>query len=280
MHGLKTFIFFVMLAGVLLGENATETSSPGPTQETRSSSFGVITRSSRMPSTYTDSATGMEFVFVKGGCYRMGDTFGDGYTNEKPVHEVCVSDFYMGKYEVTQGQWQAIMGNNPSYSKSCGDNCPVEQVSWNDTQDFLSRLNQRSGEGKYRLPTEAEWEYAARSGGKKEKYSGGDDIDRVAWYGSNSGEKIHPVGVKAPNGLGLHDMSGNVWEWVQDWYDGNYYSRSPLHDPAGPHSGSFRVERGGGWRFNPPRYVRASCRYCDVASVKFTDLGFRLARSL
>ena len=130
---------------------------------------------------YTDPTTGMEFVFVKGGCYQMGDTFGDGYSDEKPVHEVCVDDFYIGKYEVTQAQWEKVMGNNPSYFKNC-DNCPVEQVSWNDIQEFINRLNSKAGGNKYRLPTEAEWEYAARSGEKREKYSGGDDCDSVGWY--------------------------------------------------------------------------------------------------
>ncbi|TAN44631.1 MAG: formylglycine-generating enzyme family protein, partial [Nitrospirae bacterium] len=134
-----------------------------------------------------DAATGIEMVLVKGGCYQMGDTFGDGDSDEKPVHEVCVDDFYIGKFEVTQGQWQAVMGNNPSSFKNCGDNCPVESVSWNDVQEFISRLNKKvplskgGTRGLYRLPTEAEWEYAARSGGKREKYAGGDDVDSVAW---------------------------------------------------------------------------------------------------
>jgi formylglycine-generating enzyme required for sulfatase activity len=120
---------------------------------------------------FTDLTTGIQMVFVQGGCYQMGDTFGDGESDEKPVHKVCVHDFYMGKYEVTQGQWKAVMGNNPSNFSNCGDNCPVEQVSWADVQQFIQRLNSRSGKN-YRLPTEAEWEYAARSGGKSEKWSG------------------------------------------------------------------------------------------------------------
>jgi len=207
---------------------------------------------------FTDAATGMGFVFVKGGCYEMGDTFGDGRANEKPVHNVCVNDFYMGKYEVTQGQWQAVMGSNPSDFKNCGANCPVELVSWNDTQDFIGRLNGKTGKS-YRLPTEAEWEFAARSGGKREKYAGGDDLDRVAWYGSNSGSKTHPVGTKAPNGLGLSDMSGNVWEWCQDWYGDKYYGESPRDNPRGPSSGQYRVLRGGSWG-DSPEIVRAADR--------------------
>ncbi|MCL5978219.1 MAG: SUMF1/EgtB/PvdO family nonheme iron enzyme [Nitrospirae bacterium] len=229
---------------------------------------------------YTDSTTNMEFVYVKGGCYQMGDVFGDGHgLDEKPVHEVCVDDYYIGKYEVTQGQWKAIMGNNPSYFKNCGDDCPVEGVSWNDIKDFINRLNNRSGGGKYRLPTEAEWEYAARSGGKSEKYSGGSDVDSVAWHNINSGNKKHQVGTKQPNGLGLYDMSGNVSEWVNDWYDSDYYKNSPRNNPVGPNSGSNRVCRGGGWA-SDPRVLRAAFRvgYLPPGD-RGNDLGFRLLRT-
>jgi sulfatase modifying factor 1 len=225
-----------------------------------------------------DPATGIELILVKGGCYQMGDTFGDGDSDEKPVHEVCVDDFYIGKFEVTQGQWKAIMGNNPSHFSSCGDNCPVEQVSYNDIQEFINKLNQRSGGGKYRLPTEAEWEYAARSGGKSEKYSGGNDVDSVAWYSSNSGSKTHPVGQKKPNGLGIYDMSGNVWEWVQDWYDGNYYKNSPRNNPTGPNSGFRRVSRGGSWG-SYARLVRAANRGSYTPDDRYNRLGFRLVRT-
>ena len=224
---------------------------------------------------FTDSATGMQMVFVKGGCYQMGDTFGDGYANEKPVHEVCVNDFYIGKYEVTQGQWQRIMGNNPSYYKNCGDNCPVEQVSWNDIQQFIQRLNNQSGK-QYRLPTEAEWEYAARSGGKSEKYAGGNDVDAVAWYDGNSGRETHPVGQKQPNGLGLYDMSGNVWEWCSDWYGEKYYGQSFRDNPDGPSSGSYRVLRGGSWN-DKPRDVRVANRLGYNPGYRDYYFGFRLA---
>ncbi len=227
---------------------------------------------------------GIEMVYVKGGCYQMGDTFGDGNSDEKPVHEVCPDDFYIGKYEVTQGQWKAIMGNNPSYFKDCGDNCPVEQVSWNDAQEFIRKLNQRTknnpqapfGKGEFRLPTEAEWEYAARSGGKSEKYSGGNDIDSVAWYNSNSGSKTHPVGQKKPNGLGLYDMSGNVWEWVNDWYGS--YSSGSQNNPKGLSSGPGRVARGGSWLYSA-RFVRASSRNFFTPDFRGYFLGFRLAGS-
>lgn len=225
-----------------------------------------------------DPSTGIEMVYVKGGCYQMGDTFGDGDSDEKPVHEVCVDSFYIGKFEVTQGQWQAVMGNNPSSFKSCGDNCPVENVSWNDAQEFINKLNSRSGGGKYRLPTEAEWEYAARSGGKREKYSGGDDVDSVAWYTSNSGSKTHTVGTKAPNGLGIYDMSGNVWEWCQDWYGEKYYGDSPRNNPTGASSGTYRDLRGGSW-FSNAGYARSANRRGLNPDNGYNFDGFRLART-
>jgi formylglycine-generating enzyme required for sulfatase activity len=228
---------------------------------------------------FRDAVTGMEFVAVKGGCFQMGDTIGDGQSVEKPVHEVCVSDFSIGKYEVTQGQWQKIMGSNPSSFYSCGDDCPVEKVSWDDVQEFIRKLNDRRGgtaNRLYRLPTEAEWEYAARCGGKMEKYSGGNDSGAVAWYSSNSDKKTHPVGRKQANGLGLYDMSGNVWEWVNDWYDSGYYGKSPRDNPQGPTTGSYRVNRGGSWNTFPV-YVRASSRnYGLVPGYRINNLGFRL----
>lgn len=227
--------------------------------------------------TFKDPTTGMEFVSVKGGCYQMGDTFGDGESDEKPVHEVCVDDFYIGKYEVTQGQWKAVMGNNPSYLKDCGDNCPVETVSWNDIQEFINKLNNKTGKN-YRLPTEAEWEYAARSGGKSEKYSGSNDVDSVAWYDKNSGSKTHPVGQKAANGLGIYDMSGNVWEWVNDWYDSGYYKNSPKNNPTGADSGSFRVLRGGSWG-GDAWVTRSASRHDDAPGSRFHVGGFRLVRT-
>jgi len=217
-----------------------------------------------------------EFVLVKGGCYRMGDTFGVGRPDELPVHEVCADDFYLGKYEVTQGQWQGVMGYNPAYHKN-GDEYPVEQVSWNDVQGFIQKLNDKTGQF-YRLPTEAEWEYAARSGGKPEKYSGGGSVDAVAWYRSTSGGKTHPVGTKAPNGLGIHDMSGNVWEWVQDWYGSGYYGGSPRHNPKGPSSGTHRVARGGGWSAEAESCGSTDREYLIPAGGN-NYMGFRLVRT-
>ena len=191
------------------------------------------------------SATDIEMVLVKGGCYQMGDTFGDGFTDEKPVHEVCVDDFYLGKYEVTQGQWQAVMGNNPAYFKN-GDNYPVENISWNNAQEFIQKLNQKAGK-RYRLPTEAEWEYAARSGGSGEKWAGTSneaELGDYAWYYANSGNKTHSVGEKRPNGLGLYDMSGNVWEWCQDIYNAHAYQQHSQTNPIYEGSETSRVLRG------------------------------------
>jgi len=221
---------------------------------------------------FTDSLTGMEFVYVKGGTFIMGDTFSDG-SDGYNAHQVTVSDFCIGRYQVTQGEWQAVMGSNPSYFTDGGASCPVEQVSWDDVQVFISKLNQRSDKN-YRLPTEAEWEYAARSGGKSERYSGGNDIDAVAWYNDNSGSRTHSVRQKLANGLGLNDMSGNVYEWVNDWYDS--YSSASQTNPAGPLSGSARVFRGGCWGAGAS-IVRTSIRGHGTPDIRDDIIGFRLA---
>ena len=218
----------------------------------------------------------MEFVWVPGGSFEMGcgSWAGDCFEEEKPAHSVRLSGFWLGKFEVTQGQWQRVMGNNPSNFKK-GDNDPVEQVAWNDAKEFITKLNAQ-GSAKFRLPTEAEWEYAARSGGRPEMYAGGEDIDRVAWYGSNSGGSTHAVGTKAPNGLGLYDMSGNVWEWVEDVYGG--YSSSSQDNPVVTGGGSYRVRRGGSWT-NGPRGVRSALRFDNTPGFRDDAVGFRLART-
>ncbi len=231
------------------------------------------------PGGYRDPATGMEFVLVKGGCFEMGDTFGDGELDEKPVHEACVSDFYLGKYEVTQGQWKEVMESNPSYFKD-GDDHPVEMVSWNGVQEFIRRLNQMSGKS-YRLPTEAEWEFAARSGGKRERWAGTSnerELEDFAWFAKNSRGRTHPVGQKKPNGLGFYDMSGNVWEWVADWYDQGYYRNSAKNKPQGPGSGSYKGLRGGSWYYDP-RILRAAYRARGGPSERLTNNGFRVGLS-
>ena len=184
-----------------------------------------------------------EMIFVEGGTFQMGSSSGD--LDEKPVHSVTLSGFNIGKYEVTQAQWKAVMGNNPSYFSGC-DNCPVETVSWNDVQDFIGKLNAQTGKN-YGLPTEAEWEYAAKGGksSKGYKYSGSNDLNVVSWNIDNSGNKTHIVGGKQANELAIYDMTGNVWEFCSDWY-GAYNSYSEMN-PTGASSGRNRVLRGGAW---------------------------------
>ena len=219
----------------------------------------------------------IEMVLVEGGTFTMGATpeqGSDACDNEKPAHKVTLDSFYIGKFPVTQRLWKAVMGSNPSDFK--GDNLPVENVSWDDVQTFLRKLNAATGKT-YRLPTEAEWEYAARGGNKSQgyKYVGSNDLDLVAWYYSgNSDGTTHKVGTRFPNELGIYDMSGNVWEWCQDWYGS--YSSSPQTNPKGPNSGSYRVRRGGSW-FNYARDCRVSYRYSYSPVLRDYYLGFRLA---
>ena len=217
-------------------------------------------------------------VYVSGGTFTMGGTSEQGneaYDNEKPTHNVTLSSYYICKYEVTQALWRAVMGSNPSYFK--GDNLPVEQVSWNDCQTFINRLNSYTGRN-FRLPTEAEWEFAARGGNysRHYKYSGSNYISDVGWYDDNSGNRSFPVGTKQANELGLYDMSGNVYEWCSDWY-GSYSSYSQ-NDPTGATSGSYRVRRGGGWG-NFARDGRLSYRGSCAPDGRSSDLGLRLVLS-
>ncbi|GHU77040.1 hypothetical protein FACS189414_3800 [Bacteroidia bacterium] len=217
-------------------------------------------------------------VWVQGGTFTMGCTSEQGNdcdSDEMPKHQVTLSSYYIGQYEVTQKQWQEVMGTNPSYFK--GDNLPVENVSWDDVQIFLRKLNQETGKT-YRLPTEAEWEYAARGGTKSNgyKYSGSNDVGIVAWYNDDSSSKTHPVGTKRANELGIYDMSGNVWEWCSDWYA--TYISSSQSNPTGATSGSSRVYRGGSWG-SSSRYVRVPNRGSGAPGYRSSYLGFRLASS-
>ena len=249
----------------------------------------------------------IEFVWIPAGEFRMGSTSRHADSDEKPVTRVRISrGFYLGEYEVTQGQWESVMGSNPSRFKSCGKDCPVERVAWDDVQEFLRKLNTRSGGRRYRLPTEAEWEYAARGGTTTDTPAGDLRIsgrrnapllDGIAWYAGNSGVRYdggddcsdwkekqyrskrcgtHPVGRKAPNGWGLHDMLGNVWEWVGDWKGD--YPGGTVTDPSGPRSGSDRVIRGGGWVYDA-RFCRSAFRYGGSPGVRSIYLGFRLLRT-
>jgi formylglycine-generating enzyme required for sulfatase activity len=258
-----------------------------------------------------------EMVFVQGGTFEMGCT--PEQTNcgshESPVHEVTLTDFYIGKYEVTQAQWAAIVPEYaPNYSQyGQGDTHPAYRISWYDAVTFCNRLSQQEGytpvyyfdagltepfdslvgspsiyvdiyqdptANGYRLPTEAEWEYAARGGAQSGgyQYSGSDDINEVAWYAGNDNSQSEPAGTKAPNELGVYDMSGNVWEWCWDWHDSSYYGNSPSCAPLGPTGGSNRVPRGGSWS-NAASNCRVANRYNFTPGFRVINFGFRLSRT-
>jgi formylglycine-generating enzyme required for sulfatase activity len=250
------------------------------------------------------NSIGMSFVYIPPGTFTMGSPTDEGGRNsDETQHQVTLTKgYYMQTTEITQGQWKAVIGSNPSYFSSCGDNCPVEQVSWDDLQNFISKLNQADGRT-YRLPTEAEWEYAARAGSTSAFYNGGitntgcspldTNLDKIGWYCGNSCVSYsggyncsswsgsgcsscgtHPVAQKQANAFGLFDMSGNVWEWCQDWY-GSYPTTS-VTDPTGANTGSYRVGRGGDWSYSAG-YCRSAFRYSTYPSLRYGNLGARLA---
>jgi len=220
----------------------------------------------------------IKLAFVKGGCFSMGDQFGDGGGDEKPVHEVCVDNFYLGAFMVTEAQWQAVMGQTPPVRPQAnGSDFPVTRVSWNDAGDFLTKLNMLTGLD-YRLPTEAEWEYAARNGGKRQKYAGTGDEQQLrdyACYEASCEGMMQPVGRRRPNELGLYDMGGNAWEWVQDRYDAYYYRQSPRHNPQGDPFGVNRVVRGGD-STSASGQLRTSYRDYVAPDVRRDGIGFRV----
>lgn len=237
--------------------------------------------------TKTFTANGVSFTMmpVEGGEFTMGATSEQtGYaSDELPTHRVTLSSYMIGETEVTQELWQAVMGYKPtsdgsqwSSSYGLGAQFPAYYISWNDVQEFITKLNNITGET-FRMPTEAEWEYAARGGNKSKGYlySGSNTIGNVAWYADNSGSKTHAVKTKSPNELGLYDMSGNVWEWCSDWYGS--YSSNAQTDPTGPTSGSTRVARGGGWS-NRASYCRVAFRNNASPSFRYGHYGFRLAQ--
>lgn len=229
-------------------------------------------------------ALGMEMVAVEAGSFRMGSGDGDSY--EQPIHMVEIRrPFWIGTYEVTQSQYRAMTGKSPSYFK--GSDLPVESVSWNDAVEFCRKLTDQEGKAGrllpgyvYRLPTEAEWEYAARGGanGGRFVYAGSDHLSEVAWHSGNSSNQTHPIGQKQPNELSLYDMSGNVEEWCHDWYDADYYSRCPTLDPTGPPSGDYCVLRGGSYD-SPSMYCRSICRRRMQPGSSFVNRGFRVVLS-
>ena len=228
--------------------------------------------------TFTVKGVNFEMVAVEGGTFTMGATEEQGsdvYDDEKPTHQVTLSSYYIGKTEVTQELWQAVMGSNPS--NFSGTNLPVERVSWDDCQEFITKLNALTGKT-FRLPTEAEWEFAARGGTKSQgfTYSGSNTVDDVAWYFDTSSSTTQPVATKAPNELGIYDMSGNVYEWCNDWYSSSYYTSESQTNPTGPDSGSNRVWRGGSWA-GDARACRVSNRSSKDPTYRGYWLGLRLA---
>lgn len=237
----------------------------------------------KRPKSFVVNGVPFEMIMVEGGTFTMGATpeqGSDAYEVDNPPHKVTLSDFYIGQFTVTQELWTAVMGNNPSRFK--GANLPVENVCWDDLgnpelscQEFIRKLNKLTGK-QFRLPTEAEWEYAARGGKlcKGYKYAGSDNLGEVAWYSDDAGSKTHPVGQKKPNELDIYDMSGNVCEWCQDWYGG--YSSGNQTNPKGPARGSYRVYRGGSWGDGAWR-CRTSCRGSNLPFSSGVDFGFRLA---
>ena len=296
----------VVIAGLWFASEGIGTTGGGASRAELSTGGHEVSPESNGVEVWT-SGVGMEFVRIPAGEFLMGSDSNLAYDDERPVTRVRIrSAFWMGKYEVTQQQWKAVMGTNPSRFENCGPDCPVEWVSWDDVQGFVQRLNAMEGTARYRLPTEAEWEYAARAGTSTDTPAGNLQIlgernapplDGIAWYGGNSGVDYagawncldweetrylssrcgpHPVGEKDPNAFGLHDMLGNVQEWVRDWY-GEYPAES-LTDPNGPARGSSRVFRGCGW-FSSARHCRSSLRDQRSPRTRNLNLGFRLLRT-
>ncbi|MBF0627768.1 MAG: SUMF1/EgtB/PvdO family nonheme iron enzyme [Magnetococcales bacterium] len=266
------------------GATGTDTFTFKANDGTVDSSLATITVTINAVAQELTNTLGMTFKRIPSGTFTMGASSDDlntdsWFSHARPQHQVTISRaFYMQTTEITQGQWREVMGSNPSYFSSCGDTCPVEQVSWNDLQDFISRLNSR-GEGTYRLPTEAEWEYAARAGTTTAYSFGSSDsnINQYAWSYSNSSSTTHPVAQKLPNAWGLYDMHGNVWEWVADYWSDSFTS-SAVTDPQGPSSGSGRVIRGGGWGSDPV-YLRSAFRGDYDPGYRNLDFGARVLRT-
>jgi formylglycine-generating enzyme required for sulfatase activity len=226
------------------------------------------------PAAATPAISEPEMVTIPGGCFEMGSPESeDGRFADERQHHVCVEPFKIGKFEVTQAQWREAMGNDPSFFKGC-NHCPVEQVSWHEVNEYIGKLNAQTGRH-YRLPTEAEWEYACRGGPPGEAYCGGKDPDALAWFGRNSESMTHPVGQKQANGLGLYDMSGNVWEWTCSTFEVDYQGAETTC--TGPVPAGQMATRGGA-RYSESRYVRSAVRDGMKAGDRHDGLGFRLAQ--
>jgi formylglycine-generating enzyme required for sulfatase activity len=255
-------------------KSRTEISSPPVRQEEQSATNSNETSHLKK---FTNRI-GMKFVLIPAGSFTMGNPPDEpNRDTDETQHEVNITKpYYLQTTELTQGQWKKVMGGNPSYYEDCGDDCPVEKVTWDDARKFIKKLNQMEGTNKYRLPTEAEWEYACRAG--TETLYSFDEVDKLgkyAWYWDNSESQTHPVGKKKPNAWGLYDMHGNVYEWCQDWY-GDYPSNS-VADPKGPDKGEYRVLRGGSWN-NIARFLRSAFRNRYFPYYRLNYFGFRVAR--
>ena len=280
-HGIWNCLLSVCAAVVLIAlfGGCGQKADKMQTEKMDTTNVSSVGQTSALPiQTETITVNGVSFkmVAVEGGTFTMGCTDEQGNdceSDEKPAHQVTLSSFYIGETEVTQALWKAVMGTNPRFFE--GDNLPVACISWDDCQKFIKMLNELTGK-KFRLPTEAEWEYAARGGNQSRgyKYSGSDNIDSVAWYDGNSGDDIHPVKTKEANELGLYDMSGNVWEWCQDWYGG--YTTMPQTDPRGPTTGSSRVLRGGVYINCYASDCYVFFRHSNNPDVRHCSNGFRL----
>ena len=278
LEGGRTYVLILVGVNSINADKADQAESLS-SSSAASNALSSDNKSSAFANVLPITVNGITFNMIKvdGGTFTMGATSEqeNPHQFEEPTHQVTLSSYYIGETEVTQELWKAVMGNNPSNFK--GDNLPVEEVSWEDCQTFIGKLNDLTGK-RFRLPTEAEWEYAARGGKRSNhtQYSGSSNIDDVAWYSGNSGSKTHPVKTKKPNEFGLYDMSGNVNEWCQDWYGS--YSSNAQTNPTGPDSGSYRVFRGGTWSIFG-WFCRSSFRGNSSPGYRGYGLGFRLALS-
>ncbi|MBF0422038.1 MAG: SUMF1/EgtB/PvdO family nonheme iron enzyme [Magnetococcales bacterium] len=234
----------------------------------------ALSADNRKPKLWSDPETGISLAFVSGGCFNMGNDRGE--KNEKPVHEVCVDSFWMGVYEITQKQWRQVMKWLPEQTIEA-DHLPVGNVSWENVQQFIQTINKRSGV-QFRLPTEAQWEYACTGGGIHKSYCGDGSVHNLGWVEENAKNQPHPPGERAANRFGLYDMTGNLWEWVSDWYDREYYRYSQKQNPDGPTAGSSRVFRGSGW-LSKGEFARATMRQDMDPNRSYPLLGFRLSTS-
>jgi formylglycine-generating enzyme required for sulfatase activity len=263
------FVFALLAVACLGCSRSSECVNPQAASQRVDATFTSIGKNAQGFEEYRHETTGMVFIRLPGGAYKMGSE--NGEPSEAPVHEVTVDGFLIGKFEVTQAVWEKVMGANPASIE--GDENPVEMISWEDCQEFCAKTG-------LRLPTEAEWEFACRGGTETDQYWGMEDCGEYLWYAGNSENRSQPVGQKKPNGFGLHDMSGNVWEWCQDWFAEDYYQSSPIDNPKGPDNGDYRVVRGGA-AYVEPEFCRSALRgFCLPSDDTCSGGGLRCAADL